>query len=445
MSRATLLVPVPIALILLQILLLGDLREHAYTYAFVAAAATIILYGGYLLIRRSGLTLGTPAIVGTALLLRLIVLPIQPSLSDDAWRYLWDGRLVTHGLSPYSGPPADSRFSHLHDDLYRVQGYPTTNTIYPPGVQLWFAGAVSFVSPGTEAGRMVSYYIWKVFLVAAELAAILLLIGTLRRLGRSIVPVILYAWHPLAVMEIAGQGHTDGLWVLALALACYWFVAGRAGRGLGGLAFGASVRLFPLLMMPVWYRYLDRRERIIGIVLSIPFMLLLALLLDPDIIRRFGEVAVRFTDYYEFNGGAYYAVKSVLDTLHIKPSNVVAGRITTGVLLLGVAVVTLWPIRSREFGSLLARLLVIVTLQIALTAKSHVWYGVAPLALVTLEARGRFRPLWLWLTLVAPLTYLYYASDPPGESLTLLWIEWGGAVVAWVVGEIWWRRPGRED
>lgn len=440
MSRARYLIPAGIVLQLLLILSLGDLREHALLYALLAVVATLFLYGGYVLLRRTAAPVGTGLIFGVALLFRFIIFPLQPTLSDDAWRYLWDGRLVSLGLSPYAAPPADSSFAHLHDFLYEVQGYPTTNTIYPPGVQLWFAGAVSFVPPGTRAGGLISYYIWKGLLVLAELGAILLLIGTLRRLGRSVLPVILYAWHPLAVMEIAGQGHTDGLWVLALALAFYGYAVGRGGFGLAGLAFGASARLFPLLIMPVWYRFLGSRERIAGLVASAPFLLLLAILFDPEIFRRFGEVAVRFTDYYEFNGGVYYGVKSILDTLHIKPSNLIAGRVTTGLLLVGVAAVTLWPIRDRSFGSLLTRVLIIITLQIAFTAKSHIWYGVAPLALITLDDEWRFRPLWLWLTLVAPLTYLYFATDPPGESTAVLWLEWGVGGGVWMVSEYVWRR-----
>ena len=71
----------------------------------------------------------------------------------------------------------------------------------------------------------------------------------------------------------------------------------------------------------------------------------------------------------------------------------------------------------------------IITLQISLTAKVHVWYGVAPLALIVLEERVRMTPVWLWLALTAPLTYLFYAVDPPSEPTWVLLLEWGGAVV----------------
>lgn len=443
MNRRGVILCAVVGLLLAPLPFIGDLRHEVGLYVPLALLATLLLYLGYLWLRRWGIPVRSGLILGGALLLRALVFPIEPSLSDDAWRYLWDGRLVVNGLSPYEGPPSDERFASFHDQLYRAQGYPGTNTIYPPGIQLWFAAAASVSPMSTEGGALVGYYLWKLLLTLAELLAVLLLIRTLRALDRPILPVILYAWHPLAVMEIAGQGHTDALWVLSLVIACYGFVRAAPGGGFPGLGFGASVRLFPVLVMPIWLRYLSPRRRLIGLLGALPFLLLLAILLDPTILSRFGEVAVRFTDYYEFNGGIYYGVKALLDAWQIAPSNVIAGRITTGILLLAVVVITIWPITRRDFRSLLTRVLAIITLQIALTAKSHIWYGVAPLALVVLEGESRYRLLWLWLTLVAPLTYLYYAFEPNIEHPVVLWVEWGGAGLIWLAAEIRYRRAAR--
>jgi hypothetical protein len=43
-----------------------------------------------------------------ALVLHAMLLPLLPSLSRDAWRYLWDARVTLHGFSPYVYAPVDT-------------------------------------------------------------------------------------------------------------------------------------------------------------------------------------------------------------------------------------------------------------------------------------------------------------------------------------------------
>src|SRR5262249_927255 len=42
------------------------------------------------------------AIVLSALVLRLALVPLPPTLSNDALRYLWDGRVTMAGFNPYT-------------------------------------------------------------------------------------------------------------------------------------------------------------------------------------------------------------------------------------------------------------------------------------------------------------------------------------------------------
>lgn len=421
--------------LLLPLPFLGNLREQVVPYISLTTAATLLLYGGIVWLRRRSKSIRPRDVLLVAVLLRAVVFPLEPSLSDDAWRYLWDGRLVANGISPYHHVPADPTLTPWRDELYGLQGYPETNTIYPPIAQLIFAGAAAFDSaPGSEP--VVLYLLYKLLLIAAELGAIILLLRILGRLRLPATGAILYAWHPLVVVELAGQGHTDAFWVLALGLALSGFLLGRPGRGLPGLAFGVGTRLFPLLAMPLWLRFVERGRRPIGLLLALPFLLLLYPLLDPDAFSRYSTVAARFTNFYEFNGGVYFGIKGILDALHFAPSNAIAGGITTGLMLAGIAVVTLWPIRKRTVRALVTRMLAIVTLQIALGAKVHVWYFVVPLYLLSLWPERRLLLPWVWATLIAPLTYLYYVAEPFGEKMWAVALEWGGFALLLCAGYV---------
>lgn len=424
---------IALLLTLIPLPLLGDLRHHVLPYVLLALFGTLLLYAGFLVLHHRDIRIDSRTILLGALLMRAVVFPLQPSLSDDAWRYVWDGRLLLNGESPYHHVPADELLSRYHDDWLAVQGYPETNTIYPPIAQLLFASSVAFAAP-VHAGPDAAYYFYKLLVLAADMVGIWLLIGVLKRLRLPKRNALIYAWHPLVIVELAGQGHTDVFWVLAVGLAVAAYLRGEAGRGFPWLAFGVGVRLFPALIVPVWSRFVPKREVVAGALLSIPFLALLVVLFDPEAFNRYSTVASRFTNFYEFNGGAYLAAKSLLDGLHVAPSNRIAGLICTGVMLAGIAAVTLYPIRKRTVSTLIGRVLAIVSLQIALTSKVHVWYFVLPLYLLAIKPGTRLRAAWIWMGLAAPLTYLFYLSEPNHERLWVLIAEWGGGIVLALAG-----------
>jgi hypothetical protein len=404
---------------------LGDLREQHRPYLLLMTAATLALYGGSWLLGRIGAVPSGRAILGVALVLRLAMLPMAPSLSDDAYRYLWDGRLLLHGVNPYHQPPSAPELAAFHDDLYRLQGYPTTNTIYPPGAQIVFASAMAFAEVA-GGGHAAGYIAYKLFLIAIETAAIALLLRLLARLGLPMRGALLYAWHPLAIVELAGQGHTDAFWTLSLGLGLVGYAAAKSDGGMAGLALGSVLRLYPLPLLPLWARFLGAREALRGLLVSLPLMLLFIVFLDPVALGNYTTVLLRFTNFYEFNGGFYYAVKGALDAWHVKPSNAIAGAAGGALQLLVLLAAVLWPVRDRSPRALAWRALLVVTAMIVLGAKVHVWYFVAPLYMLPVVGARALNRAWLWAALAAPFTYLMYASGAYHERYDVVAIEWGG-------------------
>jgi hypothetical protein len=284
------------------------------------------------------------------------------------------------------------------------------------------------------------YVFWKLLLIGGEMGALVLMTGLPGSSGRSRRRLLLYAWHPLPVVELAGQGHTDALWVVALAVALYLYAVDRGGRGLPALAFGAVTRLFPLLLLPLWGRFLERRDLIVGVVLSVVIFLLFTPFLHPTAFANYVEVLGRFTNYYEFNGGAYYGVKAILDALKVQPSNLLAGRILTVVGLVLVVSIWLRRPRDRSLPTLAWSALLLTSVQILLPAKVHVWYFVAPLFLLTVAGSAPARS-WLWVALLAPVTYVAYTTSTVHEAPVLLWLEWGGFLLL-AVGDLRRRKRG---
>jgi alpha-1,6-mannosyltransferase len=183
-------------------------------------------------------------------LLRLSILYSPPFLSDDIYRYIWDGRVQAAGVNPYRFVPAHKSLAALRDDAI----YPHINrrdyarTIYPPVAQVIFLSA-------TRISESVTWM--KAVMVGFEAVAVWLLIKLLIASGLPAERVLIYAWHPLAIWEIAGSGHIEAAAVLLLALALW--SRKRDLRALGGaaLAGAALIKLFPAVLFAAFYRRWD--------------------------------------------------------------------------------------------------------------------------------------------------------------------------------------------
>ena len=205
-----------------------------------AVAAALVLRGGD---RRPALAL----ILGTAVLLRLIALAAPVFLSDDINRYIWDGRVQAAGINPYRYIPTDPELEPLRDPLI----FPNINrnnyapTIYPPVAQMLFLAANRF---GETALAV------KLVFVTIEAVGIGTLLFILRAAGRPPEHILLYAWHPLPVWEIAGSGHVDAAVVTFAALALAAAVSGRRVWSAVALAAATLVKFFPLVLAPALWR-----------------------------------------------------------------------------------------------------------------------------------------------------------------------------------------------
>jgi alpha-1,6-mannosyltransferase len=191
------------------------------------------------------------SILLVALAMRCLLLPGTP-VSNDLFRYIWDGRVQAAGINPYLYVPADAALSGLRDAAI----YPFINradyapTIYPPSSQIVFY-LVTRISEAPIA--------MKAAMVAFEGLAVwtMLQLLALRGLPRS--RILLYAWHPLPLWEFARSGHLD---IIAIAFLLLAFLASERGSPLlAGIAFAAGVlaKFFPLVTGPALYKRWDWR------------------------------------------------------------------------------------------------------------------------------------------------------------------------------------------
>jgi len=278
------------------------------------AAASAACIGAFLYLRKCGVSLTDLRWIAVyAVVFRVIGFLGQPIYEDDFYRYLWDGRAFALTGNPYQQPPAAS-FSdeavppEFEDILSRIN-FPELPTIYGPACELLFLASY-WISPGD---------LWpmKLLFLAADM-------GLLWVLWKMIGPaagLVLYAWSPLLIKEIAFTSHTDVLAAFLLFAGMERMAARRAGSAAGLLGLAVAARFFVILLIPalLW----RQRARIWAIFTGV----LLAMYL-PFTLRGSADGAsmVTFASGWEFNSFAFAVLAQWLGGT--------GGRAACGVLFL---------------------------------------------------------------------------------------------------------------
>lgn len=199
------------------------------------------------------------AVFAVALVARAVLLPGPPTLSDDLYRYAWEGRVILAGGNPYRQSPLDPALARLRDPrIFPAVNHPELATIYPPLAEAGFA-LVAAVSPTVSA--------FKTWVVLHDLALVALLMRLLARRGRAPAWVLVYAWNPLALVEYAGNGHNDPTAMAWLALALVLAERRPVAAGLA-LGVGALVKLAPLAAFPLVLRRAPWRGRLVALAVA---------------------------------------------------------------------------------------------------------------------------------------------------------------------------------
>lgn len=191
-------------------------------------------------------------IFAVAIILRSAPLSLDPLLSTDIYRYVWDGKIQAAGINPYRYFPADEALTEFRDDaIYpNINRADTAATIYPPVAQMFFFLVTRF---GESVTAM------KIAMLACEGIAVAAITILLSLIDRPVSRVVAYVWHPLPIWEIANNGHVDALMMALMMLGLLIAFGGRPLRGGAVIALGALVKPFALLAFPAIWRPWDWR------------------------------------------------------------------------------------------------------------------------------------------------------------------------------------------
>lgn len=360
-----------------------------------------------------------------SVLFRLAILFCLPNLSDDFYRFAWDGHVLLDGKGVLSRVPTDHLAFHemlaASPDSFYQELYPHLNskeyfTVYPPVLQIVF-GLAAAVAGEDLLGMVV---VMKLFILLAEIGSLLLLRRLLAAFGKPGKWALVYALNPLVVSETVGNLHFEAFMLFFSLLGLWMLVRATQKWGIlsAALPFALAIasKLLPVLFFPYLIRRLGWLRAIaLGLLTGGIVVLLFALLMDLGLFPHFMDSIRLYFQAFEFNANIYYLGRWMLGEQGYWVNRILPW-ITMGLIL--------WmALRERDTSWAampLAMLLALSTYQV-LQPVIHPWY-ITPLVGLASLTRYRF-PVW-WSFLL-PLTYLAYFH--PGYSVPtwLLWLEYG--------------------
>jgi hypothetical protein len=401
----------------------------------------ILLFASFLFLINQNLKLfSLKALIGFAVLFRLILLFCHPSLSDDYYRFIWDGQLLSHGLNPFSHIPqdiypgsisqiplADTLYNHLN--TLQKSNY----TCYPPFNQVFFYLA-ALLFPKNLFGNVM---IMRLFILIAETGTIIYGMKALKLLGKSERNILLYALNPLVILELTGNLHFEAVMIFFLVLSLYFWIKNRNTVAAVAAGMSASVKLITLIVLPFLTKKFRLKDQIIFIALSsFSFiLLLLPIFLSNQQGGFFSTIALYFHNF-QFNSSILNLLRQCILRLSGLDLVFIIGPLLSIISLILITAILLLR-KNKEPIIALESILFALTSYYFLTTTVHPWY-ITSLVVFSVFTRFRYPVVWSLMVIVS---YSAYSNDAFNENYILIILEYV-IVYAYFLFEVY-GRPGK--
>ncbi len=372
---------------------------------------------------------------GVAIILRVVLLLAIPNLSDDFYRFIWDGRLLNAGINPFAQLPTfyinspGQSVPGITEDLYNQLNSPEYFTIYPPVNQFifWFS---TLISGDNLSGAVVSM---RIFLLAAEIGNIWLLPKVLDQFNLPKRYTLIYALNPLVIIEGVGNLHFEVMMVFFILLALWWLKKNQLILSATAIAFAVGTKLIPLILLPFLPRPLTLKRMLIYYAISGAIIIILFLpLLSPELIGGLESSLSLYYQKFEFNASIYYWLREKGFQKFGYNRIEFIGKDLVKWIFWSIIILAFWPFSKKP--SLPTLFMMALGIYFLLSTTVHPWYIVTVLALSVFT--GYKSPI-LWSYMIF-LTYLGYS--PTGFDLPnwVLFLEYG-SVIGLFLFELSWR------
>jgi len=359
----------------------------------------------------------------TAFAFRLVFILSIPNLSQDFYRFLWDGRLILEGINPYlstpnqlinSGSESINQAVLLHNEMTDLNTVNFSN--YTPFNQLLFFIAAVFSGKSILGSVMVL----RLIIIAADLGTLFYGRKLLRLLKKPEHHIFWFILNPLVIIEFTGNLHFEGvmifflIWSLYLLHKGYWRWA--------AIVFGCSVsvKLITLLFIPLFIHYLGWRKwfifssivALITIAFFIPF-------LSSELITNYSQTLSLYFQKFEFNASIYYLAREVGFLFRGWNEIAIIGKLMASIVFIAVILMAFLR-ENKSTLQLVTTMMFAISIYFFLSTTVHPWYITTILA-ISIFTKYRYALVW---SFIIALSYLAYAIDQTQENLWIVSLEY---------------------
>ncbi len=377
-------------------------------------------------------TLSTSYFIRTAIIFRLVFLFSIPNLSQDFYRFIWDGRMILEGFNPYlylpetfinNGVSVISEAKTLYEGMGNLNGSHYTN--YPPLNQLCFLIAAFFASKSLLG----SIIVLRVIIILADVGIIYFGKKLLEKLQLPKNNIFLYALNPFIIIEMTGNLHFEPVMLFFLVWSLYklkqnkWFYAAIL------LAFSVSIKLIPFLFLPLFYKWFvnnnknvfKKSTKLICFYLATltTVIVLFAPFYNNKLIANYSNSIGLWFSNFEFNASFYYVFREIAYLFRGQNEIAIIGKITPIITIIFILVSTFFR-QNKNQKQLITSMLFCVCFYYFMSTTIHPWYIATPLIL-SVFTKYRFPLIW---SLIVILSYQSYSNMPWKENLLLIAIEY---------------------
>jgi hypothetical protein len=374
--------------------------------------------------------------VASGLLFRAVLLFALPNLSQDFYRFIWDGNLVLEGLNPFlrspdqwmalGGLPFETA-TELHRGMGTLSAAHYSN--YPPVNQYFFALS-AWLGGKTILGSVISM---RIIIILADLGILYFGRRILKKINRAPNHIFWYFLNPLVIVELTGNLHFEGVMLFFFVLAMFLIIINKWYLAVFPYALSIGIKLVPLLFLPLLFPLLGWKKAL-GFYLGTGLMLLAFVypMYFPEFGAHYSQTLRLWFSNFEFNASLYNIAEWVAVSRDAKPWEFIRqyGAVVPGLTALITLIVLAHPVIRLPKYWFGGALLVLCSYYF-LSATVHPWYVIFPLLLSTFT---NFRFVYLWSATVV-LSYLAYAGPEVEESNWILLIEYS-TVFGFLIYEI---------
>lgn len=356
------------------------------------------------------------------MLLRVLLIASVPKLSDDIFRFVWDGRLLTSLEDPYKHLPAyflDKNIEGIDQALFAKLNSQEYFSIYPPLNQvIFFLGAL--FSPNSIVWSTV---VIRIVLLIFELGNIRLIQRLLAHYGLPQKYGLIYALNPLVILELTGNLHFEAIVIFFLLQALWYYEQNKLHRSAVFFGLSVATKFIPLIVLPLLLKKIGLKKTVIyGLIVLATVAVSFLPLINTAHVWAIWDSMTLYFQKFEFNGSIYYLARWY--GFETAGHNIIA-QSGKWMMYATFGTIMIYSLVSRKKTDWPRQMVWVWLLYLLFATTVHPWY-VIPLLAVSVFSNVRFPFIWSYLIF---LTYINYSGGEYQDRIDVVMIEYGVLVL----------------